>query len=241
MPLSAESVRDRQPSKRPVATPLPVPRPQRVVHEGRFVRLEPLDADAHAVDLYALGHADETARASWDYLPYGPFPSAEAHAAWLRQQAAGDDPLFFAIRDLADGRTVGVATLMSIAPEHGSIEIGHLWFSPRLQRTPAATEALFLLLRHAFDDLGYRRMEWKCDAANAPSRAAATRLGYRFEGVFFNHRVVKGHNRDTAWFSILDEEWPRLRANFVAWLAPDNFDAQGGQLRSLRAMNQPGE
>jgi RimJ/RimL family protein N-acetyltransferase len=236
---SAEAVRDRQPNKRPVTMPLPAPRPERTVHEGRLVRLEPLDADAHGADLYALGHADAAALASWDYLPYGPFPSEDAHKAWLRQQAAGDDPLFFAIRDRADGRTVGVATLMAIAPEHGSIEIGHLWFSPRLQRTPAATEALFLLLRHAFDDRGYRRMEWKCDAANAASRGAALRLGYRFEGIFYNHRVVKGLNRDTAWFSILDEEWPRLRDNFTAWLAPENFDERGRQRRSLRAMNRP--
>ncbi|MCC6313357.1 MAG: GNAT family N-acetyltransferase [Thermomicrobiales bacterium] len=239
MSAPAEPIRDRAPGKQPVDQEMPRPRPQHIVHEGRWARLEPLDPTAHAADLYALGHADEAARRTWDYLPYGPFPSAEAHAAWLTAQATADDPLFFAVVDRASGQAVGVASLMSIAPEHGSIEIGHLWFSPRLQRTPVATEALYLLLTHALDDLGYRRMEWKCDAANAASRRAAARLGYRHEGVFFNHRVVKGHNRDTAWFSILDEEWPRLRAAFAEWLAPENFNADGTQRARLSDLTRP--
>jgi RimJ/RimL family protein N-acetyltransferase len=176
---------------------------------------------------------------SWDFLPYGPFASEAEHVAQLREQAAGDDPLFFVVLEPAGGRAVGVATLMSIVPDHATIEIGHLWFSPALQRTPPATEALVLLHRYAMDGLGYRRMEWKCDAANAPSRRAAVRLGYRFEGVFFNHRVVKGRNRDTAWFSILDEEWPRLRDAYAAWLAPANFAPDGEQLLRLSELTRP--
>ena len=153
-------------------------------------------------------------------------------------QAAGEDPLFFAIRPRASDRVEGVASLMSIEPDHRSIEIGHIWLGPDLQRTPAATEALFLLIAHALDDLGYRRMEWKCNAANAASRAAACRLGFIHEGVFYQHRIVKGMNRDTAWFSILDHEWPALRANFETWLDPANFDEGGQQRQSLGDLNR---
>ena len=156
----------------------------------------------------------------------------------LNAQAASEDPLFFAIRPRASDRVAGVASLMSIEPEHRSIEIGHIWLGPDLQRTPAATEALFLLIAHALDDLGYRRMEWKCNAANAASRAAACRLGFIHEGVFYQHRIFKGMNRDTAWFSILDHEWPALRANFETWLDPANFDEEGKQRRSLGDLNR---
>ena len=235
----SEPIRDREPSTRPVDLALPRPRPERRVVEGRFARLEPLDADRHGPSLAALGQGSEAALRSWEYLPYGPFPSEAEHVALLREQAASDDPLFFAIVEPGSGRAVGVGTLMSIVPAHGSIEIGHLWFSPVLQRTPAATEALVLLLRYALDDLGYRRMEWKCNAANWPSRRAATRLGYRFEGIFYNHFVVKGHNRDTAWFSILDEEWPHLRDGYAAWLAPENFDTEGRQRTRLSDLTRP--
>jgi len=235
----SEPTRDRRPSVRPVGLALPRPRPERRVLEGRFARLEPLDADRHGPSLFALGHGSDEALRSWAFLPYGPFASEAEHVAWLREQAARDDPLFSAVVEPGTGRAVGVGTLMSIVPDHATIEIGHLWFSPVLQRTPAATEALVLLLRYALDGLGYRRMEWKCDAANAASRRAALRLGYRFEGVFFNHRVIKGRNRDTAWFSILDEEWPRLRAAYAGWLAPENFGPDGEQLIRLGDLTRP--
>ncbi len=222
------------PSVRALELDLPRPRPKRALLPGTRVRLELLDAERHGPALYALGHdGSAEARRSWEYLPYGPFASESEHRSWLQTQAASRDPLFFAVVEPRTDRAVGVATLLSIVPAHGSIEIGHIWLSPVLQRTPAATEGLALLLRYALDDLGYRRMEWKCNAANAASRQAAIRLGFRFEGVFYNHMVVKGRNRDTAWFSILDDEWPRLREAYAAWLAPENFDADGTQRRRL--------
>ena len=208
----------------------PAPPPERAALEGETVILEPLDADRHGDDLYAASAgADET----WLYLPYGPFGSKAEFLAWLRGHAATSDPLAFAIVDRESGRAAGITTLMSIVPEHGVIEIGHIWLSPQLQRTRQATEALFIQARYAFDVLRYRRLEWKCDAANAPSRRAADRFGFTYEGVFRNHRVIKGRNRDTAWFSITDAEWPVRRAAFEAWLSPDNFDASGVQRRSL--------
>jgi RimJ/RimL family protein N-acetyltransferase len=201
---------------------------------GDRVRLEPLNPERHGPDLWALGHdGSPAAQRTWDYLPYGPFASEAEHQAWLRDQAEADDPLFFTIVETAPARATGLASLMSIVPQHGSIEVGHVWLSPRLQRTPAATEALVLFIRHPMEDLGYRRMEWKCDAANVASRRAAIRLGFRFEGVFYNHQVVKGRNRDTAWFSILAEDWPRLRGAYESWLAADNFGEDGEQRRRL--------
>ena len=208
----------------------PAPPPKRAALEGETVILEPLDADRHGDDLYA---ASAGADATWLYLPYGPFGSKGEFLAWLRGHAATSDPLAFAIVDRETGRATGITTLMSIVPEHGVIEIGHIWLSPQLQRTRQATEALFIQARYAFDVLGYRRLEWKCDAANAPSRRAADRFGFTYEGVFRNHRVIKGRNRDTAWFSMTDVEWPVRRAAFEAWLSPDNFDASGVQRRSL--------
>jgi len=209
-----------------------------VPHQGAFVRLEPLDATIHGDEMWAVA-GDPAAARTWDYLGYGPWTDKEQYLDWLRTQQASDDPLFFAIRDMESGRAVGVGTFMRITPESQSIEIGHLWFSPRLQRTPAATEAIFLLLRHAFDDLGYRRMEWKCNALNAASRRAARRFGFTFEGIFYQAAIIKGRNRDTAWYSILDGEWPAIRANFEKWLAPDNFGESGEQRRSLAEMNAP--
>jgi RimJ/RimL family protein N-acetyltransferase len=200
------------------------------------VRLEPLDADTHGDELWAVA-GDPAADPTWDYLPYGPWDSRDAYIDWLRSRQAADDPLFFAIRDRTRDTVVGVGTLMRITPEARSIEVGHLWFSPRLQRTPAATEAIYLLIRHAFDDLGYRRMEWKCNALNAASRRAAKRFGFTFEGIFYQAAIVKGRNRDTAWYSILDGEWPAIRANFEAWLSPENFDERGEQRRALAELN----
>jgi RimJ/RimL family protein N-acetyltransferase len=208
-----------------------------------MVRLEPLDPARHGDELYAASHGDPDTERLWRYLPTGPYPNRAAFDRWLAECAASADPLFFAGRDLrsdsGSGQAAGMASYLNIEPAHGSIEIGHIWFSPSLQQSRGTTEALYLLLRHALDDLGYRRMEWKCDALNAPSRAAATRLGFSFEGIFYQHRVVKGLNRDTAWFSILDGEWPPLRANFEAWLSPGNFDETGRQRRSLRELNWP--
>jgi len=208
----------------------PARRPERKALEGASVRLEPLRPERHGEELFeATAGADET----WFYLPYGPFAGRDEFIKWLEDRAKLDDPLAFTIIDRAAQSARGIATLMSIEPEHGSIEIGHIWLSPQLQRTRQATEAIYLLARYAFDELGNRRLEWKCDAANAPSRRAAERFGFTFEGVFRQHRVIKGRNRDTAWYSITDGEWPAVRAAFEAWLTPSNFDAAGRQLRSL--------
>ena len=198
--------------------------------QGRRVRLEPV-APGHADDLFAAGHEGDGEL--WTYLSYGPFGGAEEMRAWLVDRAASEDPRFFAIVPLAAGRAAGVASYLRFAPEHRVIEIGHIWFGGALQRTPLATEAIFLLARHAFDELGVRRLEWKCDAANARSRRAAERFGFTFEGVFRQHMLVKGRNRDTAWYSLLDGEWPAARAAFEAWLDDGNFDADGRQRRSL--------
>ncbi len=205
---------------------------------GAVVQLEPIDPQEHALDLFAVSHEDELARALWTYLPYGPFKDAAAMIAWLGDCAASADPMFFAVRDKESGRVAGMNSYLNIHPKNGTIEIGHIWFAPVLQRTRQATEALFLLARHAFDDLGYRRLEWKCNALNEASRRAALRLGFRFEGIFYQHQIVKGRNRDSAWYSLLDHEWPEIRTNFESWLSPDNFDSEGRQRRSLGALNR---
>ncbi len=204
--------------------------PQRRVLEGGSVRLEPLDARRHGDDLYESAQA---ADGTWTYLPYGPFVSRAGFISWLEERAPVDDPLTFAIVDLASGKARGLASLMSIVPEHGVIEVGHIWLSPQLQRTRQATEAIYLFARYVFDELGNRRFEWKCDSQNEGSKRAAERFGFVYEGVFRNHRVVKGRNRDTAWYSITDAEWPARKAAFEAWLAPANFDPAGRQRRSL--------
>jgi RimJ/RimL family protein N-acetyltransferase len=205
-------------------------RPAREPLTGARVELQPLDEQRHAAELFAATQGDPPL---WDYLPYGPFATEREFAALLTEQARSEDPLFFAIVDRATGRATGVATFMRIEPEHGCIEIGNIWFGAALQRTPQATEAIYLLARHAFDALGNRRLEWKCDAGNARSRRAALRFGFSFEGVFRQHMVVKGRNRDTAWFAMLDHEWPAARRAFEAWLDPANFDAAGTQRRTL--------
>lgn len=213
------------------------PRPSREVLTGRWCRLEPLDPGRHAEPLFTAYASDADAR-HWTYLPYGPFPDLAAYRAWMEAIAGGDDPLFFAIVDGVSGQPVGVASYLRIDPAAGSIEVGHLRFSALLQRTPAATEAMVLMMRHAFA-LGYRRYEWKCDALNAPSRAAALRLGLSFEGVFRQAVVIKGRNRDTAWFAATDRDWPALSAAFDRWLDPANFDADGRQGASLSALTAP--
>jgi RimJ/RimL family protein N-acetyltransferase len=214
----------------------PVRRPERAPLEGESVRLEPVDPARHSDELFK---ASEGAPALWNFLAYGPFANHSVFTGWLNERSASDDPLFFAVVDRASGQAGGMASLMRIAPEHGVIEVGHIWFAPVLQRTRQATEAIYLLARHVFDDLGYRRFEWKCDSLNLASRRAAERFGFVFEGVFRQHMVVKGRNRDTAWFSILDGEWPLVRSAFEAWLAAENFDSEGRQLRSLAELRRP--
>ncbi|MEE7460405.1 MULTISPECIES: GNAT family protein [Methylobacterium] len=210
----------------------PRPRPPRTPLEGRFCRLVPLDAAAHADALYATYRAAPDTR-GWTYLGDEMPESAETYRARLARQQTSEDPLFHAILDPESGDALGIASYLRIDPANGVIEVGHLHFGPRLQRAPAATEAMALMMARAFDELGYRRYEWKCDSLNAPSRAAALRLGFTFEGIFRNAVVVKGRSRDTAWFSITDTEWPRVRAGFAAWLDPSNFDGAGRQRRGL--------
>jgi RimJ/RimL family protein N-acetyltransferase len=212
--------------------------PEKRVLEGRLVILEPVEPERHAEPLYLASHETAEAKRIWNYLPDGPFGDLAAFTAWLGAMAVAPDRAVFAFRDKASGRAGGMATYLDIRPSDGSIEVGYIWFAPFLQRTPQATEALFLMLRYALDELHYRRMQWRCNALNEKSCAAALRLGFTFEGIFYQHMVVKGCNRDTAWYSILDCEWPRIRENFEAWLAPSNFDAQGRQRRSLRALNE---
>lgn len=212
----------------------PRSRPDRRVLEGRVARLEPLDATGHGDDLWHAFAADVEGR-SWTYMPFGPFGGQAAFAAFLATMSQGDDPVYYAILDRASGRASGIASFMRVQPEHGVIEVGGIAFAPILQRTPAATEAMFLMMAHAFDDLGYRRCEWKCDALNAASRRAASRLGFRYDGLFEQAVVYKGRNRDTAWFSILDRDWPKVKRGFETWLLPENFDAGGRQRHGLAA------
>lgn len=211
---------------------VPARRPRREPIDGRTVLLEPLDAE-HAPALYEAGRDPGDAKL-WRFMPYGPWPERAGWDAWVADAARSEDPLFFAIRPVG-GDPAGVASLMRITPEHGTIEIGHVWFGAALQRTPAATEAIYLLAREAFA-LGNRRLEWKCDARNARSRRAAERFGFSFEGVFGQHMVVKGANRDSAWFALLDGDWPQARAAFEAWMDPANFDAAGRQRCSLEEL-----
>ena len=212
--------------------------PERRSIEGSLAVVEPLEPERHAEALYAASHETAEAKEVWTFLPDGPFEDLVSFTAWARTMAVAPDRAALTFRDKATGRAAGMGSYLDIRPSHGSIEMGYIWFAPWWQRTPQSTEALFLMLRYAFDDLQYRRMQWRCNALNERSRAAALRLGFTFEGIFYQHMVVKGHNRDTAWYSMLDSEWPRIRANFEAWFAPDNFDAQGRQRRSLRALNE---
>ena len=216
--------------------PSPAPRPQPRVLTGRVVTLRPFDLPAQAEELYQATHGPERDDL-WRYMNEGPFPSLAAFEASFEKKQRSTDPLFFAIVENATGLPVGQASYLRIEPAHRVIEVGNIVFTPALQRSCGATEAMYLMARHVFDDLGYRRYEWKCNALNQPSRRAALRLGFSFEGIFRQHTIVKGRNRDTAWFSMLDREWPQLRASFEQWLAPSNFDPAGRQKLSLSRLN----
>jgi RimJ/RimL family protein N-acetyltransferase len=215
----------------------PPPRPPRDPMIGRTCRVEPLDPPRHAAQLHGANALDTDGR-NWTYLPYGPFPTLAEYRVWVDQVAAGADPMFHAIVDLATGEAVGVASYLRIDPAAGSIEVGHINYSPKLQRTIAATEAMYLMMQRAFA-LGYRRYEWKCHSLNAPSRAAAQRFGFSYEGIFRQARVDKGRNRDTAWYAMIDREWPALDAAYQRWLDPANFDAHGRQRTSLSELTAP--
>jgi RimJ/RimL family protein N-acetyltransferase len=225
-----------QPIGAPVPGWIPPPLPPREPIEGRYVRVTPID-EQFAGDLYAAHLQDHEGR-SWTYLPYGPFATEQDYRDWMRATCFGADPLFHAIVDRATGRATGVAAYMRITPASGAIEVGHVCFSPPLQRGRGGTEAMYLMMKRAFD-LGYRRYEWKCDALNAPSRAAALRLGFSFEGILRQATVYKGRSRDTAWYAAIDAEWPVLARAFDTWLDPDNFDAAGRQRSRLSDLTQP--
>jgi len=205
------------------------PRPTAAQLTGQLVELERLSADKHSADLFRANSKDDRI---WDFLPYGPFSSASAYHRWVRGLEGQIDPVFYAIRDLATDHYCGVASYLRIAPESGTIEVGHINFSAELQRTRAATEAMYLMMQWAFE-AGYRRYEWKCNAQNLGSRRAAQRLGFSFEGIFRQAAISKGHNRDTAWFAAIDAEWPALQVAFQAWLNSSNFDARGKQIERL--------
>lgn len=218
---------------RPEGTPVPnwIPplAPTGEVLQGRYARLEPLSADGHAALLFQAYAGYDTL---WDYMSYGPFSSVAQYHRWVSDTVADKGHLFYVIHNLETGEVGGVASYLRIQPEAGSIEVGNINYAPCLQRTRAATEAMMLMMAWAFD-AGYRRYEWKCNALNRPSRAAAQRLGFSFEGVFRQHMVIKGCNRDTAWFAAIDSEWPALREAMRVWLDPGNFDAEGRQIESL--------
>ncbi len=226
-----------QPIGWPLANWSPRRFPPRAAIDGRFCRVEPLDPDRHAADLFAANSEDAEGR-NWTYLPQGPFAAIDPYRDHLIAATRRSNALAHAIIARDSGQAVGVASYLEIDPQVGTIEIGGINYSPRLQRRRAATEAMFLLMRRVFDELGYRRYEWKCDALNGPSRAAAQRLGFQYEGLFRQATVYKGRNRDTAWFSIVDSEWPVLRAAFERWLDPANFDAEGRQRAGLGSLRQ---
>jgi RimJ/RimL family protein N-acetyltransferase len=226
-------VMQTEPKVGPTLNWRPARRPERAMLKGRHVRLRPLDALADAEALYAESHPPTGDPDLWAYLPNGPYRDVAEFREALAIDQRSEDRLFFTLDRLDPERPAGIASYLRITPEHGVIEIGHIWFGASLRRSVAATEAIYLLAAHAFDELGYRRLEWKCNALNQASRRAAERFGFAFEGVFRHHMVVKGRNRDTAWYAITDDEWPAVRAGFDAWLAPENFDGAGRQRRRL--------
>jgi len=211
----------------------PRPFPERKVLTGRSVRLEPLDLAAHEADLWSAAQGANAIPGFWDYLNYGPYVDREVFRADMAANAASNDPRFYAVIDGRSGKAEGVAALLRIDAANGVAEVGHIWFGPALRQTTAATEAIFLFADYVCSELGYRRFEWKCNALNAPSRRAAERFGFAFEGVFRNHMISRGRNRDTSWYAFTDTDWPLIRTAFETWLEPANFDAEGRQIRRL--------
>ena len=212
--------------------PQPAPHPSRVILDGRYTRLEPL-SEAHAEDLFAAASVPD-AEQRFTYFPSYPPKAIDDTRAWIAEQQTATDPIVFAVIDKATGKAGGWQQMMRIVPKDGVIEIGYVYWGPALSRTRVATEALYLFARHVFEELGYRRFEWKCNNANEPSKAAAQRFGFTYEGLFRQHMIVKGQNRDTAWFSMLDTEWPVRKAGFDRWLDPSNFDVDGKQKSKLQ-------
>ena len=217
----------------------PRQKPERVVLDGLYARLEPLDTERHGKELFSVSQVPD-ADDKFRWLAENPVDDEAAFLAWVKKSEASEDPLYFAVVDKASGKVAGRQTYMRIDTQNGVIEIGNIYRGPLIARKRAATEALYLFMRHAFADLGYRRFEWKCNNDNEPSKRAALRFGFTFEGVFRQHLIVKGLNRDTAWFSIIDKEWPALEKAYEAWLAPENFDADGQQRRKLETF-QPAQ
>jgi RimJ/RimL family protein N-acetyltransferase len=209
-------------------------RPELVTLTGRHVHIVPLDAAAHGPDLFEESRDPEL----WRYLFNGPYTNQADFQEWLDARQSSADPLFFTILNAATGTPAGYCSLMRIEPAHRVIEVGNILYLPSLQRTAGATEAMYLLARYVFEELGYRRYEWKCDSLNAPSRCAALRYGFTFEGIFRQHMIVKQKNRDTAWYSMLDSEWPSRKEAFEAWLAPGNFTAEGRQKATLESFRR---
>jgi RimJ/RimL family protein N-acetyltransferase len=210
--------------------------PAREALRGAHVLVRPVNPDTDADPLFTASHPPDGDRTIWTYLPDGPYESVKQLQTMLTWASTTEDALYFTVAPLPDEQPLGMAAYLRITPEAGAIEIGHIWFGAQLKRTTAATEAIYLLVRHAFEDLGYRRVEWKCNALNAASRAAAARFGFTFEGIFRKHMVVKGRNRDTAWFAIVDDEWPAIRSGYEAWLASENLDGGGMQRNSLSSL-----
>ena len=209
--------------------------PPKTLMQGQYCRVEPYNADSHNADLFtALTH--DGSEKNWTYLPYGPFDNFNDFDQWARTSCNENDPLFHTVVDNRTDLPIGLASFLRITPGVGVIEVGHIHFSPLLQRTPLATEAMFLMMQRVFDELGYRRYEWKCDSLNAPSCRAAERFGFRYEGLFRQATIYKNRNRDTSWFAILDSEWPNVKQAYQQWLAPGNFAENGNQLKSLREL-----
>lgn len=212
----------------------PPPLPSRETMQGRFCRIEAINLDKHAEQLFQANSLDAEGR-NWTYLAYGPFDTLDAYRQWLSECVSSNDPIYYAIVDQQTNQAVGVCSYLRIDRTHGVIEVGHLNFSPLLQGRTAATEAMYLMMKLAFE-LGYRRYEWKCHSMNAPSRRAAQRLGLSYEGVFRQSVIFKGRNRDTAWYAAIDKEWPELKSAFETWLSPDNFSPDGKQKQSLSSL-----
>ena len=235
--MSARTDEYAQPIGEPVPGWASRPMPTGVTLAGMYCQLEPLNAEVHAGDLYAAYRLAPDHR-HWTYMPVGPFDRAEDYRRYAEEAARSTDPRHYAVIDRKTGKAVGTLALMRIDPKQGVIEVGHVMFSPLLHQTPMSTEAQFLLMTYVFDELGYRRYEWKCDSLNARSRKTAERLGFKFEGIFRQALVYKGRNRDTAWYSIIDKEWPQLKRAFQTWLSAQNFDEQGAQRVSLADMRK---